>query len=379
MNPQVTFKRMIALVVVVVITLALNLLVSSKRAKAQGQVQVTPADSSAQTSADPSGPNALLDQANRLSRAERWDQAVQLYLQALRVDPSNATIQNNLGYAEAMLGNLPEAVEAFMQAVKLEPKYAACRYNLGNVYLKLNKVDPAIEQLSKAIELKPDYAEAHSDLGNAFAEKGLYSRAISELNRALLSKPDFAAAENNLGTVFFNLKKYKEAARHFGRAAQLTPDSFKPNYNLGVANLMRCSMSQSLADLEHNSTSRACFVRCAGSALPNIAGNFCARARHQSSGQIRAAITSRGLVQPLIAFPPSLKSIQPSLKPSSIRIRGTGFFIPCEVNNSCQDSRSTGTARTGFPSTVAKASARSFGFTRLGPSNSTTRMLDQSS
>src|SRR5689334_13878028 len=72
MNHQVTSKRMIASVVVIVIALALNLLVSCERAKAQGQVQITPADPSTQTSADRSGTNALLDRANRLSRAERW-------------------------------------------------------------------------------------------------------------------------------------------------------------------------------------------------------------------------------------------------------------------------------------------------------------------
>ena len=30
---------------------------------------------------------------------------------------------------------------------------------------------------------------------------------------------------------------------------------------------------------------------------------------------------------------PFLNSIQPSLKPSSIRIRGVGFFMPCDLNS----------------------------------------------
>jgi hypothetical protein len=56
----------------------------------------------------------------------------------------------------------------------------------------------------------------------------------------------------------------------------------------------------------------------------------------------RAAITARTLVEPLIALlPPSSNSIQPSLKASSIRMRGSGFLIPCERNRSSQDSRGT--------------------------------------
>ena len=59
----------------------------------------------------------------------------------------------------------------------------------------------------------------------------------------------------------------------------------------------------------------------------------------------RAAITARALVEPLIALlPPSSNSIQPSLKSSSIRMRGSGFLIPCERKSSAQDSRGTGTA-----------------------------------
>ena len=94
----------------------------------------------------------------------------------------------------------------------------------------------------------------------------------------------------------------------------------------------------------------------------------------------RAAITARALVEPFIALlPPSSNSIQPSLKPSSIRMRGSGFLIPCERNSSSQDSRGTGTAHTGFPMTRAKESARSLGVIRLGPSSSTMRVRVQSS
>ena len=94
----------------------------------------------------------------------------------------------------------------------------------------------------------------------------------------------------------------------------------------------------------------------------------------------RAAITARALVEPLIALlPPSSNSIQPSLKSSSIRMRGSGFLIPCERKSSAQDSRGTGTARTGFPMRRAKESARSLGVIRLGPSSSTMRVPVQSS
>src|SRR5216117_4122119 len=67
------------------------------------------------------------------------------------------------------------------------------------------------------------------------------------------------------------------------------------------------------------------------------------------------------------------KSIQPSLKPSSIWTRGGGFFMPCDLNRSSQDSRGTASMRTGRPRILENAAAISFGLTRRGPSNSKVR------
>src|SRR5205823_56934 len=58
------------------------------------------------------------------------------------------------------------------------------------------------------------------------------------------------------------------------------------------------------------------------------------------------------------------KSIQPSLKPSSIWTRGAGFFMPCDLNRSSQDSRGTASMRTGRPRILENAAAISFGLTQ---------------
>src|SRR6266849_2463023 len=54
-------------------------------------------------------------------------------------------------------------------------------------------------------------------------------------------------------------------------------------------------------------------------------------------------------------------SIQPSLKPSSILMRGVGFFMPCDLNSDSQVSRGTGSILTGRPSRSAKVVAISLG------------------
>lgn len=88
------------------------------------------------------------------------------------------------------------------------------------------------------------------------------------------------------------------------------------------------------------------------------------------------AMTASASVVPLMArAQPSGKSIQPSLKPSSMRMRGMGFCAPCARNSASQLSRATASARTGCPINLAKAAARLFGDRRWGPSSSTTTFL----
>jgi hypothetical protein len=76
------------------------------------------------------------------------------------------------------------------------------------------------------------------------------------------------------------------------------------------------------------------------------------------SCSITDSSTVSRLVLPLSepGFPRS-NSIQLSLKPSNIRMRGTGFFIACDLKSASHDSRGTTFMRTGLPKSFARAVA----------------------
>jgi tetratricopeptide (TPR) repeat protein len=62
------------------------------------------------------------DKANALGRVQRWQQAAELYLEALRLDEGMAQAHNNLGHAFVQLGRLEDAADCFERAVKLQPE-----------------------------------------------------------------------------------------------------------------------------------------------------------------------------------------------------------------------------------------------------------------
>jgi hypothetical protein len=90
-------------------------------------------------------------------------------------------------------------------------------------------------------------------------------------------------------------------------------------------------------------------------------GSVCARRSgrsrlHLISMSVRSTACSPTFPFREPASAPS-NSIQPSLKPSSILMRGTGFFMPCDLNSDSQVSRGTASILTGRPSRSAKVVA----------------------
>lgn len=177
----------------------------------------------------------FVNEANALGRAHRWPEAVDIYLKALRLDPNNATAQNNLGHAYVELGRLDDAARCLEDAVKLQPDNSLFRYNLGNTYLLIRQVPRAIEQLREAIQLRESYPEAHNDLGNAYLDNGDYKNALASFARTIELNPNFAPAYNGLGVAYHRLSRFEEARTALLKGVART--WIRSNYNTILAPL----------------------------------------------------------------------------------------------------------------------------------------------
>jgi len=94
----------------------------------------------------------------------KYEQAVQAFNQALKIDKSDAKIYNNLGMALSKLGKYELAMEAFKKAGDEAQAYN----NLGFVYMQKGEREKAIHSFEKAIESRPTfYLKANENLKKA--------------------------------------------------------------------------------------------------------------------------------------------------------------------------------------------------------------------
>jgi tetratricopeptide (TPR) repeat protein len=77
----------------------------------------------------------------------------------------DAGYYNHLGISYSKSGKIQEAIEMYKQAIRINPTSPTAYYNIGIVYSKSGKYQEAREMYKQAIKIDPDYTKAHYNLG----------------------------------------------------------------------------------------------------------------------------------------------------------------------------------------------------------------------
>jgi protein O-mannosyl-transferase len=164
-----------------------------------------------------------------------WRNNEALFRHTLAVTQNNYVAYNNLGTWLAKDGRTREALDCFIQSLRVNPDDPDVLYNLGNALARLGDPDGAVRAYRRANELAPDHADVLNNLGFALADQEHYDEAIACFEQALRLKPDYADAHNNLANVLYYRHQYAESVQHFRAAQRLVPDNALICCNLGDA------------------------------------------------------------------------------------------------------------------------------------------------
>ncbi len=91
-----------------------------------------------------------------LERDERFAEALDLIQQAVKIDPTNPSYLDSLGWAYFKLGKLPEAEKNLKEALRFDSSSGTIHEHLGDVYHKGGKTDLARASWTRAASLHSD-------------------------------------------------------------------------------------------------------------------------------------------------------------------------------------------------------------------------------
>ena len=134
-------------------------------------------------------------------QSKRELEAVEASQKAVALSPEDFEALNNLGVAQAAMGNFEEAERSYEAAIAMQLSFPEAHNNLGISLKALNRLYEAETAFKRAIALKPSFAEAHNNLGNTLLALGDLEAGRACLQQALQLKPDFAEAHRYLSSI----------------------------------------------------------------------------------------------------------------------------------------------------------------------------------
>ncbi|HOG48022.1 MAG TPA: tetratricopeptide repeat protein, partial [Anaerolineae bacterium] len=175
---------------------------------------------------------ALVNQAERLVRAEVYEEAIALCHAILRGYPRYVRGYRILAEAHLGLGNHGEAADLFRRTLGVDPEDPLGYAGLGIIFASRGLREEAIWQLERAFELAPgrdglrgELARLYREQGMAtqvqltraalarlYARGGLWNKAIGELRELVLREPYRLDLQASLVRTLWRAQRGDEAA-----------------------------------------------------------------------------------------------------------------------------------------------------------------------
>ncbi len=226
-------------------------------------------------------------------RPENNDSAIQVFQQALKLDPNYALAYAGLGdaYWKKYTDNkdpqwVQSSRESCEKAVNLDPNLAAAHECLGTLYSGTGRYENAVAEFENALKAEPTNDDAYRGLARTYERLGKLPEAEKTYQRAIELRPQYWAGYSWLGAFYQNHTRYADAAKMFSKVISLAPDSFRGYYNLAAANVAQGQYAEAVANLEHSIS-----IRPSSRAYANLGmAYFCLRRFEEAAQSFEQAV-----------------------------------------------------------------------------------------
>ena len=176
-------------------------------------------------------------QTDGLDLYQRHDSAaaIQKLSAALKLNPCDVSIYNDLAIAHHQAGQAQAALATLRKGVALDPLYPLTHLNLAIVYQENNELASAEKELKELIQLSPDLVEGYRRLGILCFKTDRFDEARSYLEKALSIAPDDQEVLFNVGNIYYHEQNFARAAELYQKTLSANPNNVDAHYKLALS------------------------------------------------------------------------------------------------------------------------------------------------
>jgi tetratricopeptide (TPR) repeat protein len=162
--------------------------------------------------------------ANRSGDVKR---AIELFLQAVELNPEAAEPHNMLAYMYAYTDDIDKGVEHAKRYAELKPSEPNPQDSLGEILMMAGRFDEAQIAFEKAVEMSPKFTVALEGLAMTHVYRGQWDQAVVALERAAKIAPPRQRfnVERQLAYTYLAAGKSKKAFAQIDSMAKLIEDN----------------------------------------------------------------------------------------------------------------------------------------------------------
>ncbi len=180
-------------------------------------------------------PRTLAELATFYRNAHDYTSAVEVWRQALQMDPENTRLKRALADDLLAADRETEALKLFQELATADPRDPQTQLRLAEIYRDRGDFAKAHAALSKVRELDPESLEARYEEVNLLDREGKTDAAIAALKAMLKDTAAKSDSEEDkgrrtillerLGMLYRNAEHYSDAVDAFRQMAELDPEA----------------------------------------------------------------------------------------------------------------------------------------------------------
>lgn len=132
-------------------------------------------------------------EAIKLEDAGKYEEALALLDEAMRLDPDNHDYPYEVGFTYYLQKDYPKALDEFKKVVKYKDVTDQCFQMLGNIYDIMGDSESAFKAYDAGLKLFPKSGKLYLEKGNVYWLKKEYDKALPFYEQGIEAEPNFAS------------------------------------------------------------------------------------------------------------------------------------------------------------------------------------------